>query len=142
MVAGATRRRGGGRGRAPRGMAAITPLTRIEATLARAAADLDALGRRWALVGGFAVSARTEPRFTRDADLAVQVTDDRDAEALVRSLQDRGYRVLSAVEQEATGRLATIRLAPQWQTGSGVVVDLLFASSGIEREVVAAAEVL
>lgn len=123
-------------------MAAITPLTRIEATLARAAADLDALGRRWALVGGFAVSARTEPRFTRDADLAVRVTDDRDAEALVRSLQGRGYRVLSAVEQEATGRLATVRLAPQWETGGGVVVDLLFASSGIEREVVAAAEVL
>jgi hypothetical protein len=123
-------------------MAAIRPLTRIAATLTRAAADLDALGRRWALVGGFAVSARTEPRFTRDADLAVLVTDDRDAEALVRSLQERGYRVLSAVEQEATRRLAAIRLAPQWEPGSGVVVDLLFASSGIEGEVVAAAEVL
>lgn len=123
-------------------MAAITPLTRIEATLARAAADLDALGRRWALVGGFAVSARTEPRFTRDTDLAVQVTDDRDAKALVLALQDRGYRVLSAVEQEATGRLATIRLAPQWETSGGGVMHLLFASSGIEGEVVAAAEVL
>jgi hypothetical protein len=123
-------------------MAAITPLSRVEATLGRAADDLDALGRRWALVGGLAVSARTEPRFTRDADLAVRVTDDRDAEALVLALQERGYRVLSAVEQEATGRLAAVRLAPQWETGRGVVVDLLFASSGIEPEVVAAAEVL
>jgi len=91
-------------------------------TFGRAAADLDALGRRWALVGGFAVSARTEPRFTRDADLAVLVTDDRDAEALVLALQDRGYRVLSAVEQEATGRLATVRLAPQWETGRGLAL--------------------
>ena len=34
-----------------------------------------------ALIGGLAVSARTEPRFTRDADLAVAVTSDAEAEA-------------------------------------------------------------
>jgi len=100
-------------------MAAITLLTRIEATLARAAADLDALGRRWALVGGFAVSARTEPRFTRDADLAVRVTDDRDAEALVLALQDRGYRVLSAVEQEATFPALLMDVDSTAASGSG-----------------------
>ena len=121
-------------------MAASRPLTRVEAALGRAGRDLEDLSRRWALIGGLAISARTEPRFTRDADIAVLVTDDRDAEALVLSLQNRGYRVLSAVEQEATGRLATVRLAPQGETERGVVVDLLFASSGIEPEVVMSAE--
>jgi hypothetical protein len=90
------------------------------------------LGRHFALVGGFAVSARTEPRLTRDADLAVRVTDDRDAEALVRALQGRGWRVVAAVEQDAAGRLATVRLAVAGEDVHGAVVDLLFASSGIE----------
>jgi hypothetical protein len=88
------------------------------------------------------VSARAEPRFTRDADLAVLVADDQDAERLVLALQSRGYLVLSAMEQEAARRLATVRLAPPGETERGVVVDLLFASSGVEPEVVAAAELL
>jgi hypothetical protein len=83
-------------------------LSRIEDASRRAARDLDALERRWALVGGLAVSARTEPRFTRDADLVVFVTDDRDAEVLVLALQVAGYRVLAAVEEEATGRLEVL----------------------------------
>lgn len=40
----------------------------------------------FALVGGLAVSARTEPRFTRDADLAVALASDAEAEALIREL--------------------------------------------------------
>ena len=40
---------------------------------ARAASDLGALGARFALVGGLAVSAWGEPRYTRDVDLAVGV---------------------------------------------------------------------
>lgn len=36
----------------------------------RASRDLATLERGWALVGGLAVSVRTEPRFTRDVDLA------------------------------------------------------------------------
>jgi len=123
-------------------LAAPKPLTRVEAALGHAARDLADLGRRWALLGGLAVSARTEPRFTRDADLAVVVADDRDAERLVLALQQRAYRVVSAVEQEATGRLATVRLAPPGEAEQGVVIDLLFASSGIEPEIVAAAEPL
>jgi hypothetical protein len=46
------------------------------------------------------------------------------------------------VEQERTGRLATIRLVPPGEDPSGLVADLLFASSGIEPEVVAAAQAL
>lgn len=83
---------------------------------------------------------RTEPRLTRDADLAVLVADDRDAERLVRALQSAGWRVVTAVEQDAARRLASVRLARAGDEVSGAVVDLLFASSGIEAEVVAAAD--
>jgi predicted nucleotidyltransferase len=115
-------------------------VTRVEAALARVGRDLDLLGRRWALVGGLAVSARTEPRFTRDADVAVAVADDDDAEAVVGMLRARSYRVTRAIEQEATRRLAAVRVVPPGETEGGVVLDLLFASSGIEPEVAAAAE--
>lgn len=115
-------------------------LSRVEAALCRASADLGSLGRRWALVGGLAVSARTEPRFTRDADLAVFVDDDPDAERLVGDLQVRGWQVLTAMEEDATRRLAAVRLSSEGRAGDGVVVDVLFASSGVEAEVVGAAE--
>jgi predicted nucleotidyltransferase len=88
------------------------------------------------------VSVRTEPRFTRDADFAVFVTSDRDAEGLVRDLQAQGWRVVTAIEQDAAGRLATVRLAISGDDVGGAVVDLLFASSGIEPEIVAAAEAM
>jgi hypothetical protein len=76
-------------------------------------------------------------------DLAVRVAADSDAEALIRALLVRGWRVLAQVEQEATGRLATVRLAPPAVVPAAkVVVDLLFASSGVETELVSAAEPL
>ena len=124
---------------APDQLAAGASVSRAEAALRRIISDLEGLGRRFALVGGLAVSARTEPRLTRDADLAVLVADDRDAESLVRDLQARGWRVVAAIEQDVAGRLATVRLAPA-EDLDGTVADLLFASSGIEPEVVAAAD--
>lgn len=111
----------------------------LEAALQRIAADLGRYSRQWALVGGFAVSARAEPRFTRDIDVAVAVLDDADGEDLVRRLLGDGYRMLASVEQDETGRLATVRLGSPL-SGGEVVVDLLFASSGIEPEVTAAPE--
>ena len=108
--------------------------------MAAAAAALQ--GRRWALVGGLAVSARCEPRFTRDIDLAVGVGNDADAESLVHTWLGAGYRVVATVEQETLRRLATVRLAAPMEPAAGVVVDLLFASSGIEQEVAEAAEPL
>jgi len=102
--------------------------------------DLGDLGAKWALVGGLAVSVWTEPRFTRDVDVAVAVESDAEAERVVRSLLATGYRVLATIEQEATGRLAAIRLTPVGGEASGVVVDLLFASSGIESEVVTSSQ--
>lgn len=114
----------------------------LEAALGRIQTELEVYGLRWALVGGLAVSARSEPRFTRDADLAVTVRDDREAEVLVRWLLGRGYQTFATVEQEAVGRLATVRLIPPGENVEGLVVDLLFASSGIEPEIVDAAEPL
>ena len=111
----------------------------LEAALRRTVADLAKYDRRWALVGGFAVSARAEPRFTHDIDAAVAVADDADGEGLVRLMLAQGYRLLASVEQDETGRLATVRLASPL-SGGDVVVDLLFASSGIEPEIVQAAE--
>jgi hypothetical protein len=108
--------------------------------IARIAADLVAVQARFAVVGGHAVSAWTEPRFTRDLDLAVAVADDRQAEALVGTLVARGYRIVALIEQETTGRLATVRL--EHASAPGVVVDLLFATAGIEPEVAGAARSL
>ena len=110
----------------------------LEAALRRITADLAHRHRRWALVGGFAVSARAEPRFTRDIDAAVTVADDTDGEALTRSLIGDGYQLVASVEQDQTSRLATVRLA--CPPAGDVVVDLLFASSGIEAEIAEAAE--
>lgn len=115
-------------------MAAGGPLA---AALQRACADLVSLRVEFALVGGLAVSARAEPRLTRDVDLAVAVANDTEAERIVAKLIARGYRVRATVEQSRAGRLATVRLEPE---GRSVVLDLLFASAGIEREIVARAE--
>lgn len=116
-----------------------THVTGFEETARRITADLRSMGGRHALIGGFAVSVRTEPRFTQDVDLVVAVDDDAAAEAIVRRLLDLGYDVLATVEHEVTHRLATVRLAlPE----SGQIADLLFASSGIEAEIVDQAEIL
>jgi predicted nucleotidyltransferase len=110
----------------------------LEAALRRIAGDLEAAELEWALVGGLAVSARVEPRTTRDVDIAVSVTSDDQAESIIRSLHLRGYRVRATVEHEARKRLASARLV--LSSPDEIVVDLLFASSGIEAEVAAAAE--
>ncbi len=96
----------------------------------------------WVLVGGLAVSVRTEPRFTRDLDLAVAVPDDQTAEALVHHLNRAGFQTFATVEHDEAKRLATARLALIGTGSQGLVLDLLFASSGIEAEVCAAAEKL
>lgn len=117
-------------------------MQRLRAALIRVETDLQACGAAWALIGGLAVSARAEPRTTRDVDVAIAVSSDAEAEAIVRLFLQRGYAVESQLEHEVTGRLATmrLRLPGEERRGGGVVVDLLFASSGIEDELVAAAE--
>lgn len=117
-------------------------MNRLEAALEQAALALQSSGARWAVIGGLAVSARAEPRTTRDVDIAVAVGADTEAEALVRFLRGRGYRLRESgvVENNATGRLATVRLMAPGEDAGGVVVDVMLDSSGIEPEIVAEAE--
>lgn len=114
---------------------------RLSEVLREVADVLSAQGIGFAVVGGLAVSVRTEPRFTRDVDLAVAVTGDQEAEATVAALAPR-YEPVAILEQETLDRMATVRLARGGEPTAGVVVDLLFASSGIEHEVVDTAEPL
>ena len=92
----------------------------------------------FAVVGGLAASARGEARFTRDVDVAVAVNTDAEAEAVVFALKQSGYTLVATVEQERTHRLATARLRDR----DGVVCDLIFATCGIEREIIDSAEPL
>lgn len=92
-----------------------------------------------ALVGGLAVSARAEPRFTRDLDFAIAVASDDEAAHYVFRLRQVGYEIVTALEQTTQHRLSTIRLR---RDGRGPLLDLLFAACGIETEIVQAAEPL
>jgi hypothetical protein len=110
---------------------------KLAAALAALGRELQDRGMPFALVGGIAASARGEARFTRDIDVAVVVNSDGEAEELLFWLRGRGYVAVATVEHQLPKRLATARL----RDPSGVVCDVLFASSGIEREIVDTAEV-
>ncbi len=88
----------------------MTDPTELERALLSATVDLREAGRRFALVRGLAVSVRAEVRFTRDVDLAVVVSDDSEAKALVFELKNKGYRPVALVEHDTQRRLATARV--------------------------------
>lgn len=115
-------------------------MNRLAAVLRETGRTLDRLRRPWALVGGMAVAVRAEPRMTRDVDVAVVVADDPDAEALCAAMMQRGYQTFESLEHRHLGRLATMRLVAPGEGLANTVVDLLFASCGIEPEVVAGAK--
>jgi predicted nucleotidyltransferase len=117
-------------------------VTTLEATLRRIHRHLVDAKAAFALIGGLAVSIRTEPRFTRDADLVVAVAGDDEAEALIHRLRAEGYQLGTVLEQNAAGRLATVRLCWSNESPHDPIVDLLFASSGIEAEIVRDADML
>lgn len=116
-------------------------MIRLRDALVRLATDLEALEQRWALIGGMAVSARSEPRTTEDLDVSLVVGSDQEAESLSRDFMARGYLMAEVPrEQVDVERMAIVRfLAPSQR--SKVIVDLFFAISGIEAEIVAAATV-
>jgi len=78
-----------------------------------------------------------DPRFTKDLDFAIAVASDGEAAEVVLRLRSRGYYPVEVLEQDYVERLSGVRLG---RNGSDVLVDLLFASSGIENEVVAGAD--
>lgn len=108
-----------------------------EETLVDVTARLTRLGVSHALVGGLAISIRAEVRFTRDVDLAIAVDSDAAVARITRALATEGFALVAVVEQDEKQRIAIARL----RSPSGIVVDLLAASSGIEREIVEAARV-
>lgn len=108
----------------------------VSRALAVVCRTLQQQGRDIALVGGLAVSMRAEARFTRDVDVVIAVVDDADAESLIFAMCQEGYHPVATVEHEVHQRLATARL----RSPDGIAVDLLFASCGIEPEIVERAE--
>lgn len=102
---------------------------------------IEAHGHRCALVGGVAVSIRARERFTKDIDFVVAVKNDGEAEALALTFQQAGYQLAHVFENTAKGLLATLRFVVPGGRAEPEL-DLLFASSGIEDEVVNAAELL
>jgi len=111
-------------------------VTRLDDALVRASEVLTELGKGFALVGGIAVSALTAPRSTGDVDIAVAVADDGEAETVAESFITAGYDIASLLEQDDTGRLAGVRVH---DAATGVGLDLMFATCGVEPEIVASA---
>lgn len=73
-------------------------------------------------------------RTTNDLDLAVAVNDDAHAESIVQMLIALGYRAEILLESDVSGRLMTVRMISVGERE--VFIDLLFATTGIEKEVV------
>jgi len=66
-------------------------VNRLQSALTHLGADLTALDLRWALVGGWAVTIRAQPRLTDDLDVVIAVSGDREAERVAFALLNRGY---------------------------------------------------
>jgi hypothetical protein len=111
----------------------------LESSIKEVITWLDSQSIGYALIGGLAISFRTVERFTKDIDLVIAVSEDSQAEKIVREISLLGYKVKTLLEQTKHGKIATVRLIKD--TANGIIfVDLLFASSGIEQEIVMSAE--
>ena len=105
-------------------------------------ATLTELEISWALIGGLAISAQTDPRFTEDIDVNLFLPTDNEVEQLIFTLQRKGWIAETILEQAYFDNniIATVRfLTPKSST---VHVDILFASSGIEKEIIEQAEMI
>ncbi len=117
----------------------------LQDVLLRLGRDLESLRLRWALIGGLAVSVHVEPRTTRDVDVVVAVAGDPEAEQVVMALRGRGYHDYpfgAGMERRDMDRLAGYRFLAPGEDEEGLVVDVLFAFSGVEPEIVANAQKL
>ena len=52
----------------------------------------------WALIGGLAVSAQTDPRFTEDIDIGLYLPTENDVEQLIFTLQIKGWSAETILE--------------------------------------------
>ena len=92
--------------------------------LAKVAAELNRLGARYLVVGGFAIIQAGYPRFTNDIDLLIEASLENEAKVFeaLRTLPDR------AVDQLKSGDVAryiVVRIADE------VLIDLLQNSCGV-----------
>lgn len=91
----------------------------------------------YALIGGLAVSFRTIERATRDIDLAVLTKEDQEAEALVRSMQNIGFKAVELAQIRGSTQISNVRMLSA--EFPGIYLDLLIGMTGIEAEIVAGA---
>lgn len=110
----------------------------LEAAIRKVVSFFEVNKYHYALVGGLAVSFRTIERTTKDVDLALSVADDKEAELIIRSLQNLGFQPVTLLENKKHRKISTVRLLSD--TYQGIFIDLLFCTSGIEKEVVETAE--
>jgi hypothetical protein len=66
------------------------------------------------------------------------VSEDAEAESIVRSLQTCGFEPVTLLENQRHRKISTVRLLSTMY--DGIFVDLLFSTSGIEKEVVDTSE--
>ena len=76
------------------------------------------------------LDCKIEMKVTAGETISVRAEKNEQAEEIVRELRTLGYQVYSLLEQTKRGRMATVRLTKGM--GGSILVDLLFASSGIE----------
>ncbi|MGH9200833.1 MAG: hypothetical protein ACRD2A_06320 [Vicinamibacterales bacterium] len=106
-------------------------MSTLESILRRINHDLTSERRAFALVGGLAVSVRTEPRFTRDTDLVVAVQDDAEAEAVARGLKrpqdlvDLRALIRVATEADDAHRLVGLIVARGYHRGRDLARELI-----------------
>ncbi|MEU6250426.1 hypothetical protein [Glycomyces sp. NPDC047010] len=136
----------------------------LERSYARLARAFDGLEAPWSLAGSLAVSARVEPAYMAQASVILAVKDEQVAHGILDGLEESGLRVLSftdqmsvkdwddehgrpanpenfEIEHHPNGLVAGARLVDE-AGDRDLEVDLIFAASGIEAEITAAAEPL
>lgn len=95
------------------------------------AGALDGLEVPWMLVGGLAVGAWTEPRGTKDCDIALEVP--LDSARLAEALEGIGLAAFRGdLERARTG--GSVRLRLEHPDAPPLVVDLLCAGTEFEAE--------
>lgn len=116
------------------------PIETASPVYADAAAALEALGLRFALIGGLAANVyrRTRPaRLTRDIDFAVEAVDDDGLARVVAALEERGWELARVLrDDDGTAFLAQF---DKRAAGLQAHLDLMFAGTEFERRTISEA---
>lgn len=111
--------------------------TRLHAALCEFNLAARQLGIHWALIGGLAVSLRTEPRTTTSVDALVAVKNPDEFDRLADRLHTVGSVGVCHWESLDTGRVSLIR-SHFLGSARGVKLNLLAVWGGIGQRIVAA----